>query len=455
METLAYLHLALIYEASTNSEFPLIWNSQKIFEGLNRQKLSSRASFYLLSLFVSLSVLGMSQAFAMLEPGNTGSEVATLQQRLQQLGYFKAGITGNFGPITTQAVIQFQKANGLEPDGIVGPQTEAALQKKRGRPNQAQVSQVRQVRQVNQRFQSFRQRPQRVSKASQVSQRPRSGVLQEGDRGPEVVALQQRLQKQGYFQAKITGYYGPLTKAAVNRFQQAAGMPVDGIVGSDTQAALLGVGGTEDRTPPKNIASSGQILQLGSNNREVVELQRRLRKLGILQGAMTGYFDQDTKDAVIQFQQAQGLTADGIARPNTILALKNTSDRFNTASSRQILQLGSNNREVVELQRRLRQLGILQGAMTGYFDQDTKDAVIQFQQAQGLTADGIARPNTILALKNTSDRFNVVSLQKRLKENGFYRGPLNGIFEAQTKAAVEAAQRAYGLSADDIVKGRF
>ncbi|MEW5857749.1 MAG: peptidoglycan-binding protein [Cyanobacteriota bacterium] len=385
METLAYLHLALAYEASTNSEFPLVWNSQKFFEGLNRQKLSSRASLSLLSLFVSLSVLGMSQALAMLEPGNTGSEVATLQQRLQQLGYFKAGITGNFGPITTQAVIQFQKANGLEPDGIVGPRTEAALQKKRGKPIQAQASQarqVRQVRQVSQRFQSFRQRPQPVSKPSQVSQPPRSGVLREGDSGPEVAALQQRLQKQGYFQAKVTGYYGPITKAAVSRFQQVAGMPADGIVGSDTQAALLGVGGGEDRTPPKNTASSG-------------------------------------------------------------------------SSSGPILQLGSNNREVVELQRRLRQMGILQGAMTGYFDQDTKNAVIKFQQAQGLTADGIARPDTVLAVKKTSDRFNVVSLQKRLKENGFYRGPLNGVFEAQTKAAVEAAQRAYGLSADDIVKGRF
>lgn len=382
METLAYLHLALVYEASTNSEFPLVWNSQKIFEGLNRQKLSSRASLSLLSLFVSLSLLGMSQALAMLEPGNTGSEVATLQQRLQQLGYFKAGITGNFGPITTEAVIQFQKANGLEPDGIVGPRTEAALQKKRGKPIQAQTSQRRQVRQVSQRFQSFRQRPQPVSKPSQVSQRPRSGVLREGDSGPEVAALQQRLQKQGYFQAKVTGYYGPITKAAVNRFQQVAGMPADGIAGSDTQAALLGVGGAEDRTPPKNTVSSG-------------------------------------------------------------------------SSSGSFLQLGSNNREVVELQRRLRQLGILQGAMTGYFDQDTKDAVIKFQQAQGLTADGVAGPSTVLALKKTSDRFNVVSLQKRLKENGFYRGPLNGVFEAQTKAAVEAAQRAYGLSADDIVKGRF
>ncbi|MFE1748416.1 peptidoglycan-binding protein [Coleofasciculus sp. H7-2] len=382
METLAYLHLALVYEASTNSEFPLVWNSQKIFEGLNRQKLSSRASLSLLSLFVSLSLLGMSQALAMLEPGNTGSEVATLQQRLQQLGYFKAGITGNFGPITTEAVIQFQKANGLEPDGIVGPRTEAALQKKRGKPIQAQTSQRRQVRQVSQRFQSFRQRPQSVSKPSQVSQRPRSGVLREGDSGSEVAALQQRLQKQGYFQAKVTGYYGPITKAAVNRFQQVAGMPADGIAGSDTQAALLGVGGAEDRTPPKNTVSSG-------------------------------------------------------------------------SSSGSFLQLGSNNREVVELQRRLRQLGILQGAMTGYFDQDTKDAVIKFQQAQGLTADGVAGPSTVLAVKKTSDRFNVVSLQKRLKENGFYRGPLNGVFEAQTKAAVEAAQRAYGLSADDIVKGRF
>lgn len=58
-----------------------------------------------------------------------GFNVRQIQQALRNAGYFKRSPTGYFGSITKRAVIRFQKAHKLDPDGIVGPKTWAALSK--------------------------------------------------------------------------------------------------------------------------------------------------------------------------------------------------------------------------------------------------------------------------------------------------------------------------------------
>jgi hypothetical protein len=54
--------------------------------------------------------------------GDQGPAVRLLQDRLRELGYGPAREPG-FGPPTASAVRQFQKARGLQPDGVVGPRT--------------------------------------------------------------------------------------------------------------------------------------------------------------------------------------------------------------------------------------------------------------------------------------------------------------------------------------------
>ncbi len=60
--------------------------------------------------------------------GDTGERVVALQTRLQELGYFLQEADGSFGPATQQAVWALQKAAGLYRDGVIGPQTQAALE---------------------------------------------------------------------------------------------------------------------------------------------------------------------------------------------------------------------------------------------------------------------------------------------------------------------------------------
>ncbi len=60
--------------------------------------------------------------------GSRGEDVRQLQMRLKALKYFDyPDITGYFGPVTEASVMKFQKANGVDPIGIVGPLTRAAL----------------------------------------------------------------------------------------------------------------------------------------------------------------------------------------------------------------------------------------------------------------------------------------------------------------------------------------
>jgi hypothetical protein len=69
------------------------------------------------------------QDTANLMPGSRGEEVKWLQQSLNKLGYNAGAEDGIFGSRTQAAVIAFQKANGLVPDGIVGPKTRESLGK--------------------------------------------------------------------------------------------------------------------------------------------------------------------------------------------------------------------------------------------------------------------------------------------------------------------------------------
>jgi peptidoglycan hydrolase-like protein with peptidoglycan-binding domain len=67
-----------------------------------------------------------------LKQGSSGPDVRDLQQQLQDLGFDPNGVDGTFGPGTKAAVIAFQNSRGLTADGIVGPNTLAALQEAAG-----------------------------------------------------------------------------------------------------------------------------------------------------------------------------------------------------------------------------------------------------------------------------------------------------------------------------------
>ena len=74
-----------------------------------------------------LLVLSTALAAQVLEVGSSGSDVKKVQQRLIRYGYLSGEADGRYGEKTRDAVIWFQKKNGLTADGRVGAKTAAAL----------------------------------------------------------------------------------------------------------------------------------------------------------------------------------------------------------------------------------------------------------------------------------------------------------------------------------------
>lgn len=64
---------------------------------------------------------------AVLRRGSRGDEVVAVQERLIDLGALDGEADGIFGPMTEQAVKEFQAGAGLDDDGVVGPLTRQAL----------------------------------------------------------------------------------------------------------------------------------------------------------------------------------------------------------------------------------------------------------------------------------------------------------------------------------------
>jgi len=72
--------------------------------------------------------LGGARPVRILQEGLVDSpEVEALQRALRSMGFAVGAVDGDFGPATRLAVQDFQRAHGLDPDGVVGPQTRARL----------------------------------------------------------------------------------------------------------------------------------------------------------------------------------------------------------------------------------------------------------------------------------------------------------------------------------------
>ncbi|MEK3797580.1 spore cortex-lytic enzyme [Peribacillus sp. FSL H8-0477] len=63
-------------------------------------------------------------------------------------------------------------------------------------------------------------------------------IIQRGAKGDDVIELQARLQNIGYYHGKIDGAYGWGTYWALRNFQEAFGLPIDGLAGESTKKKL-------------------------------------------------------------------------------------------------------------------------------------------------------------------------------------------------------------------------
>ena len=76
----------------------------------------------------------------------------------------------------------------------------------------------------------------------EVSVNPDYHTIQTGDKGDEVLRLQQALAEYGYYEGELDGRFGQQTRRAVERFQYSHGLTADGIAGRNTLSVLYDSG---------------------------------------------------------------------------------------------------------------------------------------------------------------------------------------------------------------------
>jgi peptidoglycan hydrolase-like protein with peptidoglycan-binding domain len=179
-------------------------------------------------VFLIIAMMMSSVSFAALGYGSSGSAVKSVQHRLNQLGY-ELEEDGNFGPITRDTVKDFQARRGLETDGYVGPITDGDLDKA--------VSQGWTIMEIT-------TIPKGIAYGYNASA------------GSGVKAIQIILNDLGE-NLETDGHYGPLTKAAVKRFQQSKGLAADGYAGPLTRAALYEAWKSKSAPAPEPVPTTG------------------------------------------------------------------------------------------------------------------------------------------------------------------------------------------------------
>ena len=261
-----------------------------------------------------------------MKSGSEGADARTVQRRLKDLGYYTGKTDGVFGKASVDALKRFQTANGLLPDGKAGKTTYAILFSDKAKT----VAEAEPTAEPE------------PTETPEPTPEPTSAVsvtwttLRSGDSGQAVSQLQEALIQLGYMSGKPDGKYGTQTVEAVKAFQKANGLKVDGAAGAETQKKIFGGSAKPaankaaaatstpkptatpkaTATPAPTAAASGALRQ-GDRGEEVRELQRKLIQLGYLAGTADGIFGKNTTAAVIAFQKANKLEADGIAGSKT------------------------------------------------------------------------------------------------------------------------------------------
>lgn len=401
MDNLAYLQLAFAYEDDEPSELVSLSYLNKAAMP-DWKRLSSRAWKHMLPLALTLSILSSVSSAWALERGDQGPSVRSLQQKLQQTGFYQAPITQVYDTTTEDAVRRFQAAVGLPVDGIAGTRTLEQLNQWRSSSvaNQTQqftttstptrsktttaATQTRRNTTTSANSQTRRNNTTNTQTATNstttvnaaTNKRRSPNYLAKGDEGEDVRSLQERLRVAGFYYGNATGVFGPITEEAVKRFQTAYRLDADGIVGPATLSKLppAGIGG-ENPTQP---VSTKDTLTVGDRGEAVRVLQEQLIRAGYLQGQPNGYFGPYTAEAVKRFQTANYLAASGIAGPTTRARLYSL-----------VNQTPKSDFSVLEIQRRLQARGFYKGQLNGVMADDTRKAIKQAQEFYGISLNDV------------------------------------------------------------------
>ena len=322
--------------------------------------------------------------------GATGIAVQALQSRLKELGYFDGEISGLYDIDTEAAVKRFEQTYGTMQTGVATSKLQlrlfaaAAPAYGSAEYNNAVVSQYT--------------------------------VLRPGTVGSSVYALQQRLKNLDYPITELTGAFDAQTAYCVRLFYQSYGIAATDVADVNMQRQLYAEDAhvfdpsiklevtlppteagedTDVQTVEQEPGEAAETIALGNSGEQVADIQKRLIELGYMAtGGDNGTFDQATLSAVNRFLQAIGRSPTGMLTADMQdFLMSDSAPEFGAesgATDYQNLNPGDSGQAVMNLQRRLVELGYASGNPNGQYGNATISAVQLYQQVNGMDVDGLA-----------------------------------------------------------------
>lgn len=137
--------------------------------------------------------------YSVLKPNDEYPEVETLQLRLMELGYLESDEPGSAYNYAVQTAVEtFQRALGIEPTGIADSNTQEKLFEPDALHYEVKI----------------------------------------GSSGTDIRSMQKMLNTLGYYDGKITGYFGASTEASLMSFQAKNGLAKDGRYNNEDRELL-------------------------------------------------------------------------------------------------------------------------------------------------------------------------------------------------------------------------
>ena len=220
-------------------------------------------------LVAALAAAGMASASAAEAVFVDDKTVRQVQKTLNDRGFKTGPVDGKMGPQTQAALVNFQRAEKLQPTGRLDGDTLAALGvQKDGTASRYDAATIRKAQQTLN---------DRGFKAG-----PANGVLHEG------------------------------TQAALRAFQKSESLAVTGRLNPRTLAAL---------GMPQDSASAGDTRPDRLSGAAIRDLQQKLARRGYRPGPADGVMGPATRRALMEFQRAENLPVTGRPNQETLAAL--------------------------------------------------------------------------------------------------------------------------------------
>lgn len=326
------------------------------------------------------------QATAPQQPSPVGTQlVADTQAELRQRGYTIPAVSGQLDAATVAAIRTYQADARLT---VTGQASESLLAQLRSASADSGASYREQVKRV-----------------------------------------QAALNARDYDAGPADGALGPKTRTAIRTYQADAGLPITGEMSAGLLQKLEGDAAAAAPSP-------------ASGNALVAQIQGELLRHDYAVGDVDGIADNQTRIAIRTYQRDAGLAVTGEATPNLLAHLRSSSVR-NTGNTASLL--------VWKIENQLQRRGYAVGPVDGTVDQRTADAILAYEGDADLEERGQPSVKLLRHLETStvyasghdsggSETTMAWRIEEALSRKGYDVGMVDGMLDADTRAAIRAYQ---------------